>query len=437
MSTTTPTTLRAWAACRTRGRTTGTCSQTACTPTAMTMRTPSRCARGANGRLTSATWGTLAYGFTYNGLGDRLRQAVGGAPTNYSLDLVGGLTQVLSDGTNAYLYGNGRIGEDQPGGWQYHLIDALGSVRQLVDTTVGVALSRDYGPLGAPLLTTGSGSTVFGFTVEQRDGTGLVYLRARYYAPPFGRFLSRDIWQGDPRQPMSYNAWAYVDANPVNTTDRSGMCPDDDRDGRCDPWWLHCRMISDPELFEQCVECHTPTAPPPRLSPSENCERFVASWEGCVLRLYNDDPDNPDEGNCTIGIGELVHVYPCDGRSSEWRFRSGITEETAWAMFRSDLWEAASGVRTHVQVPLTQYQFDALVSFTFNLGVDPFAASIVLQTLNEGDYGSVPEAITHYIRSGENYPPGLTHRRRGEADMFARGIYPEVEPPVCTSRPWW
>ena len=229
----------------------------------MTMRTPSRCARGANGRLTSATWGTLAYGFTYNGLGDRLRQAVGGAPTNYSLDLVGGLTQVLSDGTNAYLYGNGRIGEDQPGGWQYHLSDALGSVRQLVDTTVGVALSRAYEPFGDPLLTTGSGSTVFGFTGEQRDGTGLVYLRARYYAPPFGRFLSRDIWQGDPRQPMSYNAWLYVYANPLNATDPSGMCPDEDLDGRCDPWWLRCDMISDPQARAQCLRCYAPTAEPP------------------------------------------------------------------------------------------------------------------------------------------------------------------------------
>src|SRR3990170_9148554 len=111
-------------------------------PTSTTTPTPSRCARGANGRLTSATWGTLAYGFTYNGLGDRLRQTVAGTPTTYSLDLVGGLTQVLSDGTNAYLYGNARIGQEQPGGWRYQLGDALGSVRQLVDASAGVTLSR-------------------------------------------------------------------------------------------------------------------------------------------------------------------------------------------------------------------------------------------------------------------------------------------------------
>jgi RHS repeat-associated protein len=184
-------------------------------------------------RITSATWGTLVYGFTYNGLGDRLRQTVGGTPTEYTLDIGGGLTQVLSDGTNAYLYpspslgagSNARIGEEQPGGWQYHLGDALGSVRQLVDASVSVTRARAYEPFGDPLLTTGTGSSIYGFTGEQWDGTGLLYLRARYYAPPQGRFLTRDVWEGDPNQPMSYNAWLYVLDNAVNSADPWGLRP--------------------------------------------------------------------------------------------------------------------------------------------------------------------------------------------------------------------
>jgi RHS repeat-associated protein len=173
-------------------------------------------------RLTSATWGTLAYGFAYNGLGDRLRQTVNGTPTNYTLDLQAGLTQVLAAGTNAYLYGNGRIGEEQPAGWAYHLGDALGSVRQLANASGGVTLARAYEPFGDLLSSVGTGTTIYAFTGEQRDGTGLVYLRARYYGGGFGRFLSRDIWEGDPNQPMSYNAWLYVFGNPVNLTDPTG-----------------------------------------------------------------------------------------------------------------------------------------------------------------------------------------------------------------------
>ena len=50
-----------------------------------------------------------------------------------------------------------------------------------------------------------------------------MFLRARYLEPAVGRFLSRDVWEGDPNQPMSYNAWLYVGANPTNLTDFSGM----------------------------------------------------------------------------------------------------------------------------------------------------------------------------------------------------------------------
>ena len=174
-------------------------------------------------RLTSTVEGATTYGFTYNGLGDRLRQTVNGTPTSYTLDLAAGLTEVLSDGANAYLYGYGRIGEEQSGGWAYHLGDALGSVRQLVNASASVTLDRSYEPFGEPLSSAGSGDSIFQYTGQQVDGTGLVYLRARYYSGAFGRFLSRDIWEGDSNQPMSYNAWLYVGGNPTNLTDPSGF----------------------------------------------------------------------------------------------------------------------------------------------------------------------------------------------------------------------
>ena len=59
-------------------------------------------------------------------------------------------------------------------------------------------------------------------TGQQVDGTGLVYLRARYYSGAFGRFLSRDVWEGNPNQPMTFNAWLYGSANPVANIDPSG-----------------------------------------------------------------------------------------------------------------------------------------------------------------------------------------------------------------------
>jgi hypothetical protein len=70
---------------------------------------------------------------------------VNGAPTSYTLDFNTGLTQVLTDGANKYLYGNGRIGEEQAGGWQYYLLDALGSVRQLLDGEHQITASCAFG----------------------------------------------------------------------------------------------------------------------------------------------------------------------------------------------------------------------------------------------------------------------------------------------------
>ena len=174
-------------------------------------------------RLTSVEMGDDEFEFEYSGLGDRLRQTVNGEPIEYTLDLVGGLTQVLSDGDNAYLYGVGRIGELQPEGWQYHLGDALRSVRQLASSAGAVGLAQGYQPFGSGLSFAGATGSAFGFTGEQRDGSDLVHLRARQYAPVLGRFVSRDSWEGDPKHPMSYNAWLYVAGNPINQVDPSGL----------------------------------------------------------------------------------------------------------------------------------------------------------------------------------------------------------------------
>jgi hypothetical protein len=77
-------------------------------------------------------------------------QVAAAGEINYTLDLEVGPTQVLADGTNAYLYGIGRVGEEQPGGWQYHLGDALGSVRQLANAGAALTLARSYDPRPEP-----------------------------------------------------------------------------------------------------------------------------------------------------------------------------------------------------------------------------------------------------------------------------------------------
>ena len=79
--------------------------------------------------------------------------------TTYALDLAGGLTQVLADGTHTYLYGSGRIGQYTGTTPEYFLGDALGSVRQLADASGNVTLAKAYQPYGEILSQVGSGSS--------------------------------------------------------------------------------------------------------------------------------------------------------------------------------------------------------------------------------------------------------------------------------------
>jgi hypothetical protein len=79
-----------------------------------------------------------------------------------------GLTQVLSDGTDTYLYGNGRIAQYDASGAQYFLGDALGSVRQLVDVGGEVLLAQSYQPYGEVLASAGEEESSYGFTAEMR-----------------------------------------------------------------------------------------------------------------------------------------------------------------------------------------------------------------------------------------------------------------------------
>jgi len=175
-------------------------------------------------RLTAVTQGAATTQFTYNGDGDRLAQIVAGVTTKYALDPAG-LTQVLIETTSGqsthYLPGLAQYGGNA---WNYYLPDRLGSVRQLTDPSGAVMLARSYDPFGNVLEQTGAGQSVFGYTGEQTDPTGLVFLRARYYSPGVGRFLTADSVVPDPLRSVGWNRYAYANNNAIRYTDPSGHC---------------------------------------------------------------------------------------------------------------------------------------------------------------------------------------------------------------------
>jgi len=200
----------------------------------------------AAGRLVGATVDGMSNRYAYLGDGGRISMTVGSETMTYTLDLATPLVQVLAVNGNggdvAYLYGLARIGE-YDSEWRYHLADHLGSVRSLVGADGSVKGTQTYQPYGSPLSTAGTASSMYGFTGEQTDPTGLVYLRARVYAPGLGQFMSRDSWHGDTYHPMTFNGFNYVDASPVNLTDPTGLSPQ----VACEEM---CGRLLDPEYCE-------------------------------------------------------------------------------------------------------------------------------------------------------------------------------------------
>jgi len=179
----------------------------------------------AANRLTAVNGGDSSFTFAYDGLGNRYQSTAYGQTTTYALDLAGGLSQVLFDGTNTYLYGLDRLAQQSTSGTGYFLPDGLGSLRQLANASGMVGEPWAYDPFGNPLGSSGNNPSNYGYAGEWTDGTGLQYLRARYYAPAQGRFITRDPFPGYLNQPSTLHPYVYVTNDPVTLTDPSGENP--------------------------------------------------------------------------------------------------------------------------------------------------------------------------------------------------------------------
>ncbi len=116
-----------------------------------------------------------------------------------------------------------------------------------------------------------------------------------------------------------------------------------------------------------------------------------------------------------------------------------ITREEADAILRQDLRAFEQGVTRRVKVGLSQSQFDALVSFAFNVGLGAFERSTLLRKLNAGRYGDVPAELMKWTKGGGRELPGLVNRRREEAGLWrsvdvgaigGRGTVGEVDAPA-------
>ena len=184
----------------------------------------------ALGRMTGVRVGGEQGSYSYNGDGVLVgAQGSWGQNERYAVDLAAPLSQVLQVqypvGTTSVLYGRERLGLQEGGATTWLIPDALGSVRQTADSAGMPGGGIWYDPWGR--VEQGRVPS-FGFAGEQHDAfTGQLYLRARWYAPGQGRFLS---WrwaedESDDLTPYSHHAYAYALSDPLLLDDPSGRCP--------------------------------------------------------------------------------------------------------------------------------------------------------------------------------------------------------------------
>jgi RHS repeat-associated protein len=184
----------------------------------------------ANRLVKALGWGMNST-FGYDGDGNRISQATGPGTYTYVNDVATALPVVLNeqgpDGNITYAYGLGLVEESSPAFNFFYHYDGLGSVVALTDATGKPRAAYAYDPWGNALLNISDSlgtKNKFRFTGEALDpGTGLYYLRARYYDPSIGRFSSRDRPVGSNAWPLASNPYLYALSNPIRYTDPSGF----------------------------------------------------------------------------------------------------------------------------------------------------------------------------------------------------------------------
>jgi GH24 family phage-related lysozyme (muramidase) len=150
--------------------------------------------------------------------------------------------------------------------------------------------------------------------------------------------------------------------------------------------------------------------------------KLIAEFEGLRQKLYNDPA-----GHCTIGIGHLVHRGPCNGREPA-RFKRGLTPAQAFALMQRDAQRFANAVNG-LRIPLNQNQFDALVSFTYNLGPGWTGWNNNLRRLLRARrFREVPRELMTWVHAGGRVVQGLVRRRKAEGRLFAAPVGPAPPP---------
>ncbi len=154
------------------------------------------------------------------------------------------------------------------------------------------------------------------------------------------------------------------------------------------------------------------------MKMSQNGTTLLAEWEGSRTEVYDDAAGLP-----TIGVGHLLTQSERESgkitiRGQAVDYKQGLSEQQVLDLLAQDLERFEAAVNDAVEVDLNQNQFDALVSFAFNVGTQAFKNSTLLEKLNQGQYDEVPAQLRRWNRAGGRVVQGLINRREKEIALW-------------------
>ena len=141
------------------------------------------------------------------------------------------------------------------------------------------------------------------------------------------------------------------------------------------------------------------------MNVSETGIELIKKFEGCILKAYK----------CPAGVWTIGY-----GHTSGVKEGQNITKAKAEEFLKQDLKQFEVAVNNLVNVSLNQYQFDALVSFCYNLGPGNLKSSTLLKLLNKGDYKGAAEQFDRWVYASGKKLAGLVTRRAAEKDLFLK-----------------
>lgn len=154
-----------------------------------------------------------------------------------------------------------------------------------------------------------------------------------------------------------------------------------------------------------------------RISP--NGINLIKKFEGCRLTAYK---AVSTEKYYTIGWGH----YGSDIKAGQ-----KITQSQADSLFLKDIQKYVDGVNNAVKIPISQSQFDSLVSLAYNIGVGGMQGSSVVAYVNKGQFDLAGNAFGQYVHAGGKVLQGLVTRRKAEKELFLNGG--SVSSPILAS----